>query len=73
MTFLQRYPLSNLFAGFFTFLQFVESHPTLQFIFLQIALFLFDLLRQKILHSKTKRKIKQSENGKIEIDENQNV
>lgn len=59
MGFYEKYQLSNTFALFGTFVTFVENHPTLLFIVIQIIALAFDIVRQKILKQKTKSRINQ--------------
>lgn len=59
MGFYEKYQLSNTFALFGTFVTFVENHPTLLFIVIQIIALAFDIVRQKILKQKTKSTINQ--------------
>lgn len=57
--FYEKYQISNTFALFGTFVTFIENHPTLLFIVIQIIALAFDLFRQKILKQKTKSTINQ--------------
>lgn len=57
--FYEKYQISNTFALFGTIVTFVENHPTLLFIVVQLIALLFDLVRQKILKQKTKSIINQ--------------
>ncbi|PPZ91084.1 hypothetical protein C3729_10450 [Cloacibacterium normanense] len=58
-SFYEKYQISNTFALFGTFVTFIENHPTLLFIVVQIIALVFDLIRQKILKQKTKSTINQ--------------
>ena len=55
--FYEKYQVSNTFALFGTFVTFIENHPTLLFIVVQLIALIFDLVRQKILKQKTKSTI----------------
>jgi len=59
LSFYEKYQVSNTFALFGTFVTFVENHPTLLFIVIQIIALAFDIIRQKILKQKTKSTINQ--------------
>jgi len=59
MHFYEKYQISNTFALFGTFVTFIENHPTLLFIVVQIIALIFDLIKQKKLKQKKKSTLTQ--------------